>query len=99
MDLTQNLYTLTTSNDNIFEIVLANETHPVFQAHFPNNPILPGFLQIDIAEKLLGTSFKKIKKAKFLHIIKPNDHIFYECKENKIIIRSKKKKLSEIIYA
>lgn len=98
MDLTQNLYFLTSSSSNIYKITLANEEHPVFKAHFPSNPILPGFLQIDIAQKLLNTTFKKIKKAKFLNILRPNDKVQYEIKEKKILIHSNEKKISEFIY-
>lgn len=87
-----------------FIVFLADKEHPFFQSHFPNNEILAGFLQIDIIANILKHNIKKIKKAKFLSIIKPNDIIKYNInsKDNisfKIIINNKEeKKVGEFIY-
>ena len=85
-------------------ILLTNKSHPFFKAHFPKNEILAGFLQIDIIADVLKHSVKKINKAKFLSIIKPDDIIKYciSSKDNiayKIIIKNKEnKKNSECSY-
>ena len=78
---------------NKLTILLTNKSHPFFKAHFPKNEILAGFLQIDIIADVLKHSVKKINKAKFLSIIKPDDIIKYciSSKDNisyKIIIKN-----------
>lgn len=99
MNFTDNLYTIINKNEKSIEILLSNEEHPIFCAHFPNMPILPGFLQIDIAQELFNIKIKKIKKTKFLNIIKPNNSIIFSQIKNKILITDpEEKKISEIIY-
>jgi len=60
-----------TLNENILvaDLKIA-EQHPVFDAHFPGSPILPGFLLLNIATAIFSTyckpiHIKKIIKAKF----------------------------------
>lgn len=85
-----------------YEIQLTDENHPIFQAHFPNNHLLPGFLHIDIASELLDKKLSKIIKAKFLQPILPLDKIFFiiEKKEDKykIITKKENKKCSEFTF-
>lgn len=85
-----------------YEIQLTDEKHHIFQAHFPNNHLLPGFLHIDIASKLLDKELSKITKAKFLQAILPLDKILFiiEKKEQnyKIITKKDNKKCSEFIF-
>src|SRR4051812_34695895 len=50
--------------------------YPAFDGHFPGNPILPAFLQIQAAVDLLALngvngSLSSVQGAKFLHPIKP----------------------------
>ncbi len=91
-------------NYKIITISLADKNHPLFKAHFPNNEILAGFLQIDIIATILEHRIKKIKKSKFISIVKPNDIIKYyiESKDGisyKVIIKNKEdKKISEFSY-
>ncbi len=75
MNFTNNLYTIVNRTKTNAQILLADKTHPIFCAHFPDFPILPGFLQIDIANELFNITTTKIKKAKFLTIIEPNKKI------------------------
>ena len=98
MHLLDNLYTVLETTQNSYKIQLTNENHPVFKAHFPNMPILPGFLQIDIAQQLLNTSFTKLNKAKFIKPVEPNAILDYVCKNNKIIIKNDTLKISEFTY-
>ncbi len=86
-----------------YEIQFTQEKHPIFQAHFPNNPLLPGFLHIDIAGELLNKCVYKIIKAKFVQPIFPLDTILFrvEKKENnhyKIITTKENKKCSEFTF-
>ena len=77
----QNLYTINfikKEKENIeFKVTFSNENHKVFKAHFPNNPLLPGFMQIDILSTALKLKIIEIKKAKFLKPILPNDSVLY----------------------
>lgn len=92
------------NSHNVISVVLTDKSHVFFQAHFPENEILAGFLQVDIIANILNHKIKKIKKAKFLSIIYPKDKInyFIETKENstyKIVIKNEEnKKLSEFSY-
>lgn len=99
MSFTDNLYTKINCSNNKALILLSSEEHPIFKAHFPNMPLLPGFLQIDIACEIFNINIKKIKKAKFINIIKPKDEIEINITSKKIIFNTKdNKKISEIIY-
>jgi 3-hydroxyacyl-[acyl-carrier-protein] dehydratase len=59
-----------------YEIRL-NESHFIYQAHFPSEPITPGVCIIQIAKELLEESLrqhleiKAVKNVKFLHVISP----------------------------
>jgi 3-hydroxyacyl-[acyl-carrier-protein] dehydratase len=63
------------------EIVLSDEKHPIFLAHFESNPILPGFLHIDIAAFLFGLDVYGVKKAKYFEIVRPLDRLMLKCIE------------------
>lgn len=63
-------------NDSyIYKLKFANKSHPVFQAHFPNYPLLPGFMQLEIAASLLHRQIYKIHFAKFNNQIFPDDSV------------------------
>lgn len=93
------LYSKISEEFSEYEIQLTDKNHPIFQAHFPNNHLLPGFLHIDIASELLNKKLIKINKAKFLHPILPLDKILFiiEKKEENYKVTTKKenKKCSE----
>ena len=40
-------------NENIVALIRLNPDHPVFQGHFPGNPILPGVCTVQISKELL----------------------------------------------
>ncbi|MAD41098.1 MAG: hypothetical protein CL623_01730 [Arcobacter sp.] len=103
MNLNNKLYKILSKNENKCVIKLSAKNHPVFKAHFPDNEILPGFLQIDIIAEIFTHQIISIKKAKFISLILPNDIIEYNITSNsnnkyKIIINKSDKKVSEIIY-
>lgn len=104
MKLLNNLYKILEQKDDLVCVQLTDKSHPVFKAHFPDNPILPGFLQIDIISQILEHKIKLISKAKYISLIKPDDIIEYNIKKLKehrfkVIIKNKdNKKISEIIY-
>lgn len=51
--------------------------HPIFEGHFPGNPITPGVVQIEIIKELIEESISKkvdlkaIGNSKFLNILNP----------------------------
>ncbi len=67
------LFSVVLAVENGFLIKLADETHPVFAAHFESNPILPGFLHIEIIASLFCIEVAEVKKAKYLEIARPNE--------------------------
>lgn len=100
----KNLFKILEKKEDEYIIVLTNKDHKVFKAHFPENEILPAFLQIDIIANILEHEIKRIQKAKFLSIIKPNDKIKYyihtnDNKSYKIVIKGLlNNKISEFTY-
>ena len=56
-------------------VVLADEAHPVFNAHFEGNPLLPAFLQVDMVAKIFGLQVKGISRSKFMEPLKPSDEV------------------------
>eukprot|EP01156_Anaeramoeba_ignava_P000262 Anaeramoba_ignava/a102954_7.p2 GENE.a102954_7~~a102954_7.p2 ORF type:complete len:107 (-),score=7.80 a102954_7:360-680(-) len=77
MDFTENLFEIIKQNEDQVIIKLRDENHPIFKAHFPGFPILPGFLLIDIFAKIQKKKIKKIEFAKFINHTLPNDVIIY----------------------
>jgi len=79
----ENLYKIKEKNNDSAIVILANENHPVFKAHFPTKPILPGFIHFDIVSEVFGIDIKTIKKAKFNKMILPLQTITYIRDNNK----------------
>ena len=100
--LIENLYHIIEQNEESIQIKLAQSSHPIFKAHFPGNPILPGFTQIEIIAQILNDDIVSIKYSKFLSHILPGDTIIYsikkEDKRRRIKILKDSKKMSEIAY-
>lgn len=57
-----------------------NVTHPIFAGHFPDNPIVPGAVLLQICCNLLSQTLNKkkvlteAKNIKYLNIILPNQN-------------------------
>ncbi len=96
------LYSILKQSSSEVKIKFTDKSHPIFKAHFPNNPILPGFLQIDVIANILNDEITNIKYSKFIAHIYPNDVVVYKIKmtaKQKIIkIEKNNKKISEIKY-
>ncbi|MGZ8547252.1 MAG: hypothetical protein ACXW33_01420 [Sulfuricurvum sp.] len=73
--LTQKLYTLMIQEENQVLIRLADETHPIFKAHFEGNPLLPAFLHVDIVAEIFGLEIIGISRSKFMEPLKPLDAV------------------------
>ena len=80
--LRNGLYCTEKAEENRAIITLCNELHPIFKAHFPTKPILPGFMHFDIIEDVFGKKITEIKKAKFLKTVTPNQTLIYERNKN-----------------
>lgn len=58
-------------------IVELMEKHPIYEGHFPFEPIVPGVCTLAIIRSCLSVysdkniSFSKIKECKFISVIKP----------------------------
>jgi len=74
----ENLYTVVYKDDSKATIKLSDENHPIFKAHFPTNPVLPGFVNFEIVSKLFDIDITSIKKAKFLKTLTPNQVLTYQ---------------------
>lgn len=74
-NVSKGLYKLISHENNIAVISLADESHPVFMAHFEGNPILPGFLHIDITAEIFGININHVKSAKYFEIVRPNEQV------------------------
>ena len=102
LNIINNLYTVLTQDLEQVTIKLATEDHPVFKAHFPNNPILPGFAQIDIIAKDLNDTIVRIEYCKFIAHLRPRDimlcTIATDQNQRSIKIFKNEKKVSEICY-
>jgi 3-hydroxyacyl-[acyl-carrier-protein] dehydratase len=80
--LTKNLYSIEYKDEFKAIIKLCDENHPIFKAHFPTNPIMPGFTNFEIISEVFGEKINSIKKAKFLKLIKPNQTLTYNKNKN-----------------
>jgi 3-hydroxyacyl-[acyl-carrier-protein] dehydratase len=70
---------LLTEDDTIKTNVKLNPTHPIFEGHFPDQPLLPGACMFQILKETLEhhmnkkTRLVKAADLKFLSIIRPEE--------------------------
>ena len=77
-----------TQNGTLYEIVhdcgnevvmRMNANHPVYQGHFPGNPITPGVLTMQMIRECAGRNasrnlrFKSIKNCRLAAMVRPGD--------------------------
>lgn len=97
-----NLYKIIKKSEDSFSIKLCDKNHEIFKAHFPSNPLLPGFILIDICEIEFAKKIKKIKKASFLKPILPTQEIsfFMEKKGNflHVNVKNSDENVALIVY-
>jgi len=96
------MYRVIEQKGGYVRVRLARNEHPVFRAHFPGDPILPGFVQIEIIAQILGEVVVAIEYSKFISPVFPEETITYivEHKEAKTKVKIMKdaKKVSEFVY-
>ena len=95
-------YTITAHDEPRFCVKLCDASHPIFKAHFPTNPIVPGFILLDLSAEILGVEIVKIKKTKFLKNIAPLSVLWFEVQTNekvlKIRVTQNEEKVAELTY-
>ena len=100
--MTADIYHIIAVEEERVELKLAGENHPLFRAHFPGNPILPGFAQIEIIAKIRQDEVVRVSHGKFISHLFPNDTIIYHIRQEdgitKIKVTRDGKKVSEIRY-
>jgi len=80
------LYTVLRVDENSAEVLLSDAEHPVFKAHFPEKPILPGFVHLDIISDVFNLEILGVKKAKYSEIVHPSQTLQYIKNANKIVV-------------
>lgn len=80
--LLNNFFTISDLKAEQHKVVAAielNAKHRIFDGHFPDNPVTPGVVQLQIVKEILEFHFKKdlvlkiISKCKFLNILNPGN--------------------------
>lgn len=71
---------LESENNTLFSTEIEfNGAHPIFAAHFPNQPIVPGACLVQISKELIETfishkiNILNFKSLKFIKTIDPNE--------------------------
>lgn len=98
---TEKLYEVTERTQERVQVRFTDRTHEVFQAHFPQRPLLPGFLQVDVFAEALGVNVREISSAKFMKIISPEELVTcrYKISDNKLrleLFNEKEELISDI---
>jgi 3-hydroxyacyl-[acyl-carrier-protein] dehydratase len=64
--------------DNVLEATISiDPKHTIYEGHFPNNPVTPGVVQLEMVKEILGTQFNKtiqlktLATSKFLAVLNP----------------------------
>lgn len=64
--------------DNVLEATISIDAkHTIYEGHFPNNPVTPGVVQLELVKEILGTHFnrpihlKSLTTSKFLAVLNP----------------------------
>jgi 3-hydroxyacyl-[acyl-carrier-protein] dehydratase len=79
MTLLNDMYAIVGNNGDTTTVSL-NASHPIYQAHFPGNPITPGVCIVQMVGELVGLrlgcrlQLQRIVNLKFVSPISPIDH-------------------------
>ncbi len=78
-------------------VALSDQEHPIFKAHFPSNPILPGFVHFEIASALFDIEITTIKKAKFTEMVLPEQILEYKRDGSKFTVLCESKEVATFL--
>ncbi|MEA1893336.1 MAG: hypothetical protein U9N33_11600 [Campylobacterota bacterium] len=95
--LTDKIYRINHKDENEATVELSDENHPLFKAHFPTMPVLPGFVHFEIVSELFDIEITKIKKAKFLKTVLPNQTLVYQRDHNKFKVFCQDQEIANFI--
>ena len=84
----KSLYKIKSKDEKSAIIELCDKNHPVFKAHFPSKPVLPGFIHFEIVSDVFNIDIVTIKKAKFMKMVLPKALLRYEKELNKFKVFS-----------
>jgi 3-hydroxyacyl-[acyl-carrier-protein] dehydratase len=88
------------TDSTLTSLVKINAQHKIFEGHFPNNPVTPGVVQIQIVKEILEDHLsqklvlKEMGRCKFLAVLNPNDDSEIEIKISYSITESGQTKIS-----
>ena len=77
------LYEVVSKSENEAIVKLSDKKHPIFQAHFPRHPILPGFVHFEIVSDVFDIDVVSVQRAKFMALVTPKQTLKYEKNGNK----------------
>lgn len=72
-----NITSVESSSETIVAKITLDASHIIFKGHFPNNPITPGVVQLQIVKEILEQvigkklQLKEVGRCKFLAILNP----------------------------
>ncbi len=75
-----NIIALNDVEGTIESKIQINPTHKIFDGHFPDTPVTPGVVQIQIVKELLEKALerecilKEVGRCKFMAILNPNEN-------------------------
>ena len=90
----EGLYRVIEKSSEEVMIELSDASHPVFKAHFPKNPILPGFVHLEIISEVFSIKITGIKKAKFTSLVLPLQRVTYKKDGQKFKVMSMSKDIA-----
>jgi 3-hydroxyacyl-[acyl-carrier-protein] dehydratase len=95
--LLDGLYEVLSKDKSQATVALSDKEHPIFKAHFPSNPILPGFVHFEIASAVFNIEITTIKKAKFTNIVLPKQILEYKKNGNKFTVLCESKEVATFL--
>ena len=81
MQLRDSLYKVETQHEGVHFDILMLEGHPVYEGHFPGNPITPGVLTLAMVRECASMttgkplSYSAIKSCRFVAMIRPGERL------------------------
>lgn len=82
----EGLYEVISKSENEAIVKLSDKKHPIFKAHFPRHPILPGFAHFEIVADVFDMKITSIKKAKFMSLVTPKQVLKYKKDGNRFTV-------------
>ena len=96
--LLDGFYDVLSKSESEAQIKLTDASHPLFKAHFPQNPILPGFVHLDIIEDIFDFEISVIKRAKYSALVVPNEELTYIKEASKVKVLSGEKTVASFSF-